>query len=232
MRATLAVGAGVGVVALAASGSPGDRFGLPVSARGTGAYADGPPPAHTGGFGEPTCRECHLDSPERPAGVRLEVEGLPARYRPGRSYALKVVLEAPELRRGGFQLSARFLAGEGAGRPAGSLTAAGGRVEVVTAPGEGRSDSPGGAGADGRPEPVAYARQTLDGSLAPAGVAPGRLLWKLEWTAPSPGPGGGAPPVAVDVAANASNYDDSEFGDRIVVRRLVVPGPRRGGVRR
>lgn len=196
------------------------------TAAGLSAYADGPPPAHTGGFGEPTCRECHFDGPEEPDGVRLEVGGLPSRYRPGERYTLTVVLEAPELRRGGFELSARFLAGDREGAQAGSLEAGSGRVEVVAAP------PPGG----GSPGPIAYARQTSNGSLAGSGAdggvgvaaatGAGSLTWRLTWTAPDHRGASGCPTVALDVAANASNDDASEFGDRIVSRRLVVPGPR------
>jgi len=29
--------------------------------RAQAGFPDGPPPAHTGGFGEPTCRACHFD---------------------------------------------------------------------------------------------------------------------------------------------------------------------------
>ena len=35
---------------------------LPSAGRG-GAYPDRPPPAHTGGFGEPPCAQCPFGSP-------------------------------------------------------------------------------------------------------------------------------------------------------------------------
>lgn len=184
-------------------------------AAGLHGYADGPPPGHTGGFGEPTCAECHRDAAAEPGGVRLAVEGLPERYRPGERYALTVRLQAPELRRGGFQLAVRCLSGRRDGAQAGSLRGGGARVEVVT----------GGPTSDGA-EPVAYAQQTLDGSLAGNGAAePGVLSWRVEWTAPPEGRGCGGGPVAVDVAANASNDDASEFGDRVVSERAAVHGP-------
>ena len=49
---------------------------------------DGPPIAHTGGFGEPTCRVCHQGQPLNAAGGTLRVEGLPGRYEAGRTYEL------------------------------------------------------------------------------------------------------------------------------------------------
>ena len=182
------------------------------AASGVAAYADGPPPAHTGGFGEPTCAECHFGGAPVDS-VRLTVEGLPARYAADSTYSVRVVLRAPELVRGGFQLATRYLSGQDRGRQAGALAAPGPRVEVVTA---GPSDSTAGP-------PTAYARHTLDGSTASEGrSAEGRLAWTLRWRAPGSG-NRAAGPVAVDVAANASNDDASEFGDRVVSIRVIVP---------
>ena len=181
------------------------------AASGVAAYADGPPHAHTGGFGEPTCAECHFGGPSAES-VRLTVEGLPARYAADSTYRLTVALRAPDLARGGFQMATRFLSGEARGRQAGALEAPGPRAEVVAV---GASDSAAGP-------PTAYARHTLGGSTAPEGrPADGCLTWTLLWRAPA-----AAGPVAVDVAANASNDDASEFGDRVVSIRRVVP-PRR-----
>ncbi|MGD2114050.1 MAG: hypothetical protein PVG07_03295 [Acidobacteriota bacterium] len=157
------------------------------------AYSDGPPPGHTGGFGEPTCAACHLGTGE-PAGGRLRIEGLPAGYRPGGRYRLKVILEDPGLERAGFQLSVRTVTGA----QAGSLEATGERTEVVT-------------GEDGT---IAYARQTSSG-VEP--VASHRAEWSLIWTAPEvPAASGGPgppPEIRFHAAANAANYDDSELGD-------------------
>jgi hypothetical protein len=161
-------------------------------------YEHQPPPAHTGGFGEPSCASCHFDNELNAPGGLLEIEGLPDGYTPGERYLLSIVLQRPELRRGGFQLASRFAAGEEAGSQAGALRAVDERVEVVEAGG------------------VSYARHTRAGSREVEGAT---TRWQLEWTAPTRG---GV--VSLNVAANAANGDASEFGDFIqLVERRVTP---------
>ena len=53
-------------------------------------YPEEPPPAHTGGFGEPTCLQCHFDGALNEPGGELRVEGLPEAYMPGETYTLDV----------------------------------------------------------------------------------------------------------------------------------------------
>ncbi len=89
--------------------------GLVVWALVADAHPDGAPPAHTGGFGEPSCHACHFDAPVTDDGVRIA--GLPDRFSPGERYTLELVLEHAEMRTAGFQLSAR----DRDGRQAGSL---------------------------------------------------------------------------------------------------------------
>lgn len=157
----------------------------------------GPEPGHTGGFGEPTCRECHFDGPAHPNDASVTLEGLPDVWIAGRTYPIAVVVSGAALRRGGFQLTVRF-AGEDAGRQAGTLAAVPGRVAITVADG------------------VAYAHHVA-GSTDPS--APGEVRWVLTWTAPAD-PGAA---VAIHVAANAANDDASEFGDRIVTAADTVP---------
>jgi hypothetical protein len=169
--------------------------------RPAGGNAEGPPPGHTGGFGEPTCRACHFDAPEEPEAGGLVLEGVPAAYEPGAEYPLTLVLRDPRLERAGFQLAARF-AGEGTGagapggakggRQAGRLLASDPRVEVVE---------------HGNPR-VLYARQTLEGAAPPAR---GEASWTVRWIAPEEAAG----PVVFHAAANAANDDDSELGDAV-----------------
>ncbi len=169
------------------------------------AYPDAPPPAHTGGFGEPTCRACHFDLPlNQPLGsltVRGPVEG----YEAGRRYVLTVEVSHPEMEAAGFQISARFAAGPRAGRQAGVLAGLDSTVSVVAA---------------GDPA-VAYAGQSR------AGTAPhwdGAARWPVEWRAPTDD----LAPVVFHIAANAANHDASEFGDYIYVDSVIVsPGSER-----
>ena len=149
------------------------------------SYPDGPPPGHTGGFGEPTCRACHADNPLNAPGGSLALGGLPAVYQPGASYRLTVTLGRRDLRRAGFQLAARF----DSGVTAGSLTPLDSSVAVTPSP----------AG-------VSYAHQTRAGSTRRETAA-----WTLEWRAPD----SARATVAFHVAANAANDDASEFGDFI-----------------
>ncbi|HUP20839.1 MAG TPA: choice-of-anchor V domain-containing protein [Gemmatimonadota bacterium] len=169
-----------------------------------GAYVDGPPPRHTGGFGEPTCAACHFPGSAEPA-ARLEIRGAPEAWVPGETYRLTVAVRAPELGRGGFQLSARWGGGPCARRQAGTLTAVDGRAVA-------RADSVSG---------VVYASHTKAGT-EPTG--PGRAEWTLEWTAPA-APGGR---VVLHAAGNAANGDDSELGDQIALAEVEMAGPAAG----
>lgn len=161
------------------------------------AYRDGPPPGYTGGFGEPTCRECHFDNP--PAGETggLGVRGFPGRAVPDSVYRVVVELTRPGMERAGFQLAVRWGQGPREGDAAGSLAPGSPRVQVVA----------GDSGA------VRYAQHTLAGS-APG--AKGRSAWILRWRTPE-----GCGPVRLHVAANAANGDDSEFGDHVYSLRLA-----------
>lgn len=148
-------------------------------------YPDAPPPGHTGGFGEPSCHACHFDADVNEPGGTLVVEGVPERYEPGETYRLAVVVSHPDLAGGGFQMSARHPDGT----QAGSLEPVDARVATM---------------AEGD---VVYAYHTAAG-LAP--VESGAVRWIVEWTAPAAGGD-----VVFHVAANASDGDESPFGDRI-----------------
>ena len=88
-------------------------------------YKDGPPPGHTGGFGEPTCRACHSDAGLNEPGGDVAISGAPAAFEPGRRYELEVVLRRAGMLRAGFQLAARVAEGEAPGvlRPSDGRTA-------------------------------------------------------------------------------------------------------------
>lgn len=153
-------------------------------------YDNGPPPAHTGGFGEPTCTACHRDAPLND-GVGAITLRLPAGpYQSGATYTLVVELTRSGLARGGFELSARYADGPAAGTQAGALAATDERVAV--------SDTNG----------VQYAHHTLAGTTP---TTPDTSRWAVAWQAPSPAAG----PIVFHLAGNAANDDASEFGDHI-----------------
>jgi len=162
-------------------------------------FPEGPPPAHTGGFGEPTCRACHFDGDLNAEGGGLTLAGIPAAYRPGERYRITITLRRGEMKRGGFQLAARFAEGASAGRQAGSLRATDERVKVV----------------EGTPGGVQYASQARPGiQLSEAG----KIEWVVEWTAPSAAAG----PAVFHAAGNSANGDESQFGDFVYTATQVA----------
>jgi hypothetical protein len=173
----------------------GCLVGLPLAAA---AYRNEPPPAHTGGFGEPTCHRCHFDGSLNEPGGSLEVRGFPEIYVPDRTYPLEIVVRGPRLRTAGFQLAIRFREGVRAGRSAGRLEPDGRGVAVLGAAEQG----------------VRYAQHLAEGALP---AAPGTARWRLLWTAPGAGYGA----AVLHAAANAANGDDSEFSDQIYVTSRV-----------
>lgn len=161
-------------------------------------YADGPPPGYTGDFGEPTCATCHMDAPVEPAGTALSI-GVPGHYEPGRAYRVTVAVRHAGMGAAGFQLAARNRSGAQAGR----WRALDDRVRLSP-------DTMSG---------VVYASHSVMGTAL---VAPDSARWDLEWTAPEQP----ADTVIFSAAANATNADDSNFGDHIYVGRTSVPAIR------
>lgn len=164
---------------------------LPGSGTSPPPHVEAPPTARTGGFGEATCVECHLEFPINAPGGRLALMGAPQVFEPGRTYTLTIRLESEDMVRAGFQIAARFENGEEVGQPAGQLRSLDGRTAVtadsVTAIPYGHHTRPG--------TPVA------DPTLA---------TWSMSWTAPL----GGAD-VVFHLSANSANGDDSPLGDLI-----------------
>jgi hypothetical protein len=160
----------------------------------------GPQPAHTGGFGEPTCHACHFDYPlndEPRASIALA--GLPEKLEPRQTYTLQLSIEHAELRRGGFQLSARFADGSAAGM---FLVADSSHVRVQQHNG------------------IGYLSHTATSADA---VDSHTISWNIAWIAPSE-----VRPVSFHVAVNVANSDASEFGDRIFSASFAVSPLERG----
>jgi hypothetical protein len=160
---------------------------------------DAPPPAHTGGFGEPTCAKCHWElNLNDPAGT-LSIEGVPPRFAPGAAYRITISVRHPELAAAGFELASRYETGPDSGRQAGTLRALDDRAAVTL------SDS----------NRIQYAHHVRLGAVP---AVPGVGRWTIEWRAPAAPDGR----VIFHLAANAANDNDSELGDFIYTKRLSV----------
>jgi hypothetical protein len=170
-------------------------IGLPLAAA---AFKEGPYPNVTGGFGEASCHVCHLDNPINAPGWTLTIEGVPPAYVAGRIYNVTVTLSRESLRRGGFEIAARFASGRLRGKQAGAWRVLDGRAQLI----------PGA-----KDQKLVFVQHNLAGSTTPTR---GRNTWTIEWIAPSPASG----PVQFNVAANASNNDDSPLGDFIYVKAV------------
>jgi len=164
--------------------------------------ADGPPPGHTGGFGEPTCAACHQPPAASRAGT-LELAGLPAAYRAGEAYEITVVSASPGLTRAGFQMAVRFAPGTAlAGRQAGLISTTPDPLRTLLTPDSALA--------------IMYAHHSLEGTaVQPAG----RARWTVRWTAPV-----SSQPVVFHVASVLASDDNSPLDDEVRVTMAVVPG--------
>jgi len=169
--------------------------GLPIAAF---AFKEGPYPNVTGGFGEQSCHLCHLDNPVNAPGGAVSLEGVPSVYAAGHTYEVTVTISRDGLRRGGFEIAARFASGRRRGKQAGTWKPVDNRVQLI----------PGAVD-----KVLTFVQHNLAGSRV---RATGENRWTMRWTAPSPA----SAPVQFNVAANASNNDDSPLGDYIYLKTL------------
>jgi len=160
------------------------------------AFKEGPYPNVTGGFGEQSCRLCHLDHPLNAPGGQLTLAGVPPLFTPGEVYPITVTLAREDLRRGGFEIAARFAGGRQKGRQAGTWQLTDARTQLI----------PGAVD-----KALTFVQHNLAGSRS---ATAGTNTWTIEWTAPSDA----SAPVQFNVAANASNNDDSPLGDYIYLK--------------
>jgi len=160
--------------------------------------SEGPPPGRTGGFGEPSCQQCHTGVSVNLSGAGLGIDSLPPGYLPGASYRLVVRLSREHMRRGGFQVAVRFADGSAAGKQAGVLVPRDSMTRISLLAGRA----------------VQYLNHTRPGSTL---VTPGSAHWTFDWTAPTTG---GA--VVFNLAANAANDDMTPHGDAIYIREYRV----------
>jgi hypothetical protein len=162
------------------------------------AFKEGPYPNVTGGFGEQSCRLCHLDNPVNARGGSVTLDGVPASFTPGDTYPITVTIRREEMRRGGFEIAARFATGRQRGKQAGTWRLLDARVQLI----------PGAVD-----KALTFVQHNLAGSRV---ATTGENVWTIEWTAPATA----AAPVQFNVAANASNNDDSPLGDFIYVKAV------------
>ena len=109
-----------------------------------------------------------------------------------------MTLRRDGLRRGGFEIAARFASGKQKGRQAGSWKPLDARVQLI----------PGAVD-----KVLTFVQHNLAGSRV---SETGANTWTIEWTAPSEA----VASVQFNVAANASNNDDSPLGDYIYLKRV------------
>ena len=191
-----AIGAVVALAAFAIGAADASPARIGVHA----AMRDQPPLAHTGGFGEPTCRECHFDGDLNDPAGSLAIDGVPPRYEPGKRYRLTLTVRHPELKLAGFELASRFATGADSGKQAGTLV---------------ETDDRAGVTADDATH-IQYAHHLRSGTT-PLTEGVGR--WTIEWVAPTTG----SAPIVFHAAANAANDNDSPLGDYIFARSVTVP---------
>jgi hypothetical protein len=158
------------------------------------AYSTGPIPGVTGGFGEPSCTECHTGMAlnSGPGGVAISA---PQSYASGGAYPITVTVSDPNQRRWGFELSARTQNGQQAGT---LIPGADGFTQLIAQGG------------------IQYIEHTLAGTR---NGTRGGADFTFSWQAPDSSAG----PVIFNVAANAANGDFSNTGDRIYASSETAP---------
>jgi hypothetical protein len=161
-------------------------------------FMDGPPVRSSGGFGEPSCIDCHWGAEMNDPGGAFFIEGVPEAYRPGEVYELTVVLTRPGMAVGGFQMAARFLADSTQAGTVEIPPAEEGRVGIVTE------------------RDVMYAQQRLAGMEL---TAPDTARWMIRWTAPQR-----LDEVRFHASGNVGDGDDSQIGDYVYVTEKGTVG--------
>lgn len=151
----------------------------------------GPPLAHTGGFGEPTCQTCHFGLALNDPRASLEIAGLEDGYAPGASYLVTITVRGEGMGRAGFQAAFRVRDGDRSGTAAGRVVVLDEHARVVDDPAT----------------EVSYVQHTGVGTELVDGIG----QWVLEWIAPEDGV-----PVVLHVAANSANGDNSPLDDLIL----------------
>jgi len=164
------------------------------------AYPQGPDPAVSGGFGEPTCNQsgCHaaftLNAGRNDGLGDLLISGFPKQFEPGKTYPIEVVVSHTQDRSvWGFQLATRMA---GTGAQAGELQPLDDDATQVLEAGG-----------------VQYIEHTLDGI--------GSNTFKFNWVAPT----ATGDDIIVNAAGNAADGDFGPDGDYIYTSSVEVAAP-------
>jgi uncharacterized protein (TIGR03437 family) len=172
------------------------------------SYEFGPPDAHTGGFGEPTCTECHFGTANSFSGkvtISITGGGSPAaNYTTGTTYTIMVTDFDTAQRRWGFELSARTQGGAQAGTlikgTDGFTQIASAAVTTITNP------------------KIQYMEHTLAGTRNGTRDTGSGVSFTFTWTAPDVSAG----PVVFNAAGNCANGDNTQNGDHIYTTLLTL----------
>jgi len=163
------------------------------------AYPEALTGAYTGGFTEETCRSCHFDYNLNPPGGSLAVNvSSPVHlHLNDRRYSILISVKRAGLGAAGFQLTARYPDGTQAG-----AFDINDHTNVQLTPQI--SDS------------IHYVQHSGSG-FAPKHAD--STSWNITWIAPATL----TDTVVLNIAANAANGDQSEFGDWIYSRKIILP---------
>jgi uncharacterized protein (TIGR03437 family) len=163
------------------------------------AYAEGPPAAATGGFGEPNCTDCHTGTAVNAGGGKVTIAVSASSYTSGGTYTITVTDFDSQQRRWGFELSARTQAG----RQAGTLQIGSDGFTQIASPAVNN---------------IQYIEHTFNGTRNGTRDTGNGVSFNFTWVAPDVSAG----PVVFNAAGNAANGDGTQFGDHIYTTSLVL----------
>jgi uncharacterized protein (TIGR03437 family) len=175
------------------------------------SYEFGPPDAHTGGFGEPTCTECHIGTLNNPSfGGRVTISvssgSTPVTsYTSGATYTVTVTDFDAAQRRWGFELSAR----KQDATQAGTLQiGSDGFTQIANTATLGFLINPR----------IQYIEHTLAGTRLGTRDTGSGVSFTFTWTAPDVSAG----PVVFNAAGNCENGDNTSNGDHVYSTSLTL----------
>jgi hypothetical protein len=152
--------------------------------------------AFTGGFGEETCHSCHFDYDLNWDEGELSVQGIPESIEEGKTYELELIVTRDDMGKSGFQMTSRFKDG----RQAGSFQIAENDRMMFTKQ---------------VPDSLEYLQHSIKGTKP---VEDGKISWAVVWEAPEKV----SDVIYFNITSNAANGDQSEFGDWIYTKEIVV----------